>query len=177
MLEGFIMDNTIIAPVIVDISGYVAEARRALVQGIGKTGELIEGYANALTRSYGKAWYELVGKDAKGIKIERETFNVDMSELKKLDGSYRYPKLADGKYSPSLNTMWQRVKEAAGYKTADKVSGSTSNSDRNLADLKTIVNRILADEENGVVQNWSDSKGALMSIFETHGGDIGKLGK
>jgi hypothetical protein len=177
MLEGFIMDNTIIAPATVDISGYVAEARRALVQGIGKTGELIEGYANALTKSHGKAWYELVGKDAKGIRIERETFNAEMSELKKLNGSYRYPKLADGKYSPSLNTMWQRVKEAAGYVTADKVSGSTSNSDRNLADLKTIINRILADEENSVVQNWSDSKGSLMGIFTAHGGDIGKLGQ
>jgi len=174
MSEGFIMDNTIIASV--DISGYVAVARRALVQGIGKTGELIEGYAAALTKSHGEAWYALVGKDAKGIRIEREVFNADMSAIEKLDGSFRYPKLADGKYSPSLNTMWQRVKEAAGYQTANKVSGSTSNSDRNLADLKTIINRILADEENSVVQNWSDSKGSLMDIFASHGGDIGKLG-
>ena len=170
------MDNTIIAPATVDISGYVAEARRALVQGIGKTGELIEGYANALTKSHGKAWYELIGADAKGIKAERKLFNEKMGEVVDAKGKPRFL-TADGKPTATLNTYWQRVKEAAGYQTAESVSGSTSNSDRNLADLKTIINRILADEENGVNQSWSDDKGALMGIFTMHGGDISKVGK
>ena len=175
MVEGFIMDNTIIAPALVQ-SGSVIWARQLLVNGLGKTGELIEGYANALTAEFGAAWYELIGADAKGIKAERKLFNEKMGEVVDAKGKARFLTV-DGKPTATLNTYWQRVKEAAGYVTADKVSGSTSNSDRNLADLKTIINRILADEENSVVQNWSDSKGALMDIFTAHGGDIGKLGQ
>jgi len=174
MLEGFIMGNTIIAPVLVQ-SGSVIRARELLVNGLGKTGELIEGYANALTAEFGAAWYELIGVDAKGIKAERKLFNEKMGEVVDAKGKPRFL-TADGKPTATLNTYWQRVKEAAGYQTAESVSGSTSNSDRNLADLKTIINRILADEENGVNQSWSDSKRSLMDIFAAHGGDIGKLG-
>ena len=169
------MGNTIIAPALVQ-SGSVIRARELLVNGLGKTGELIEGYANALTAEFGVAWYELIGADAKGIKAERKLFNEKMGEVVDAKGNPRCL-TPDGKPTATHNTYWQRVKEAAGYVTADKVSGSTSNSDRNLADLKTIINRILADEENSVVQNWSDSKGALMDIFAAHGGDIGKLGQ
>ena len=169
------MGNTIIAPALIQ-SGSVIRARELLVNGLGKTGELIEGYANALTVEFGTAWYELIGADAKGIKAERKLFNEKMGEVVDAKGKPRFL-TADGKPTATLNTYWQRVKEAAGYQTAESVSGSTSNSDRNLADLKTIINRILADEENGVNQSWSDSKGSLMDIFATHGGDIGKLGK
>ena len=169
------MGNTIIAPALIQ-SGSVIRARELLVNGLGKTGELIEGYAVALTAEFGVGWHGFVGADAKGIKAERQLFNEKMGEVVDAKGKPRFL-TADGKPTATLNTYWQRVKEAAGYVTADKVSGSTSNSDRNLADLKTIINRILADEENSVVQNWSDSKGALMDIFAAHGGDIGKLGQ
>lgn len=169
------MGNTIIAPVLIQ-SGSVIRARELLVNGLGKTGELIEGYAVALTAEFGVGWHGFVGADAKGIKAERKLFNEKMGEVVDAKGKARFLTV-DGKPTATLNTYWQRVKEAAGYVTADKVSGSTSNSDRNLADLKTIINRILADEENSVVQNWSDSKGALMDIFAAHGGDIGKLGQ
>ena len=169
------MGNTIIAPVLVQ-SGSVIRARELLVNGLGKTGELIEGYAVALTAEFGAGWHGFVGADAKGIKAERKLFNEEMGEVVDAKGKPRFL-TADGKPTATLNTYWQRVKEAAGYQTAESVSGSTSNSDRNLADLKTIINRILADEENGVNQSWSDDKGALMGIFTDHGGDIGKLGK
>ena len=168
------MGNTIIAPALIQ-SGSVIRARELLVNGLGKTGELIEGYAVALTAEFGVGWHGFVGADAKGIKAERKLFNEKMGEVVDAKGKPRFL-TADGKPTATLNTYWQRVKEAAGYQTAESVSGSTSNSDRNLADLKTIINRILADEENGVNQSWSDDKGSRMGICTMHGGDNGKLG-
>ena len=154
-------------------SGIVASARRNLVKAAKGTGEVIQGYADALCMTYnvraldtGAAltpWYELKGKDAKGIKAERVEFVAAMTEAGFNDGT--------------VKVYWQRVKEASGYVTAgNRVKGASDTDGKTVAELKTIINRIFKAEESGEDCKASDVKGLLMEAFEALGGDVDTLG-
>jgi hypothetical protein len=165
-------DTTIITTTAID-SGIVASARRNLVKAAKGTGEVIQGYADALCLTYnvraldtGAAltpWYELKGKDAKGIKAERAEFVTAMTEAGFNDGT--------------VKVYWQRVKEASGYVTAgNRVKGASDTDGKTVAELKTIINRIFKAEESGEDCKASDVKGLLMEAFEALGGDVDTLG-
>ena len=153
-------------------------AEIALVDQVGKTGDLIQGYADVLCQVFDRKdtngntiekWFNLVGADKKGIKVRRASFVQRM-----IARGYVKP---DGKPSATVDVYWQRVKEASGYVTAgNRVKGSTDIDDKTKAELKTIINRIFKAEEEGVSCIASDYKGMLMEVFESLGGDIDKLG-
>ena len=164
-------DTTVITTTAID-SGIVAEARRSFVTGVKSTGQVLQGYADALCLSFNvraldtgatiTPWYELKGKDKKGIKAERALFVADMTEAG---------------YGKSVDVYWQRVKEASGYVTAgNRVKGATDTDGKNLAELKTIINRIFKAEESGEDCKSSEVKGLLMEAFEALGGDVDTLG-
>ena len=139
------LETTVITTTAID-SGIVAGARRNLVKAAKGTGEVIQGYADALCMVHnvraldtGAAitpWFELRGKDAKGVKAERALFVTDMTEAGFNDGT--------------IKVYWQRVKEASGYVTAgNRVKGASDTDGKTAAEMKTIINRILKAEEDG----------------------------
>ena len=165
-------DTTVITTMAID-SGIVASARRNLVTAAKGTGEVIQGYADALCMAFNvraletgapiTPWYELKGKDKKGIKAERDLFVADMTEV--------------GFGKGTVDVYWQRVKEASGYVTAgNRVKGATDTDSKTVADLKTLINRIFKAEETGEDCKASEHKGALMDIFEALGGEVDTLG-
>jgi hypothetical protein len=152
-------------------------ARSALVEGASKTGDVIKGYADVLCEVFNRKdtegntiekWFNLVGKDKKGIKEERARF-VDAMIAK----GFVKP---DGKPSATVDVYWQRVKEASGYVPKGRVSGGTDVDSKTLAELKTMINRILKSEEEGKDCTASMFKGQLMEVFEGMGGDVDNLG-
>lgn len=154
-------------------SGIVASARREFVKGLKGTNDVLQGYADALCMSFNvraletgatvKPWYELKGKEAKGVKAERAEFVTAMEEAGFKEGT--------------INVYWQRVKEASGYVTAgNRVKGATDTDGKTLTELKTIINRIFKAEESGEDCKASEVKGLLMEAFETLGGDVDTLG-
>lgn len=152
-------------------TGIVAEARRKLVKAARGTGAVIQGYADALCFAYNvkdtsgtitTPWFELVGKDKKGIKAERALFVSDMTEA--------------GFNKGTIDVYWQRVKEASGYVPKGRVTGGTDVDSKTMAELKTMINRILKAEEEGKDCNASMFKRNLMDVLEGLGGDIGNLG-
>jgi hypothetical protein len=154
------------------------QAEIALVDGVSKTGELIQAYADVLCLVFNikdsmgnlmTPWYELKGKDKKGIKDRRASFVQRM-----VNRGYAKP---DGKPSATVDVYWQRVKEASGYVTkGNRVSGGTDVDSKTLAELKTMINRILKSEEDGQDCNASQWKRELMQVFEGMGGDVDTLG-
>ena len=157
-LKGrFKMQNTLVISPIASAIVNLVESRAALVNGIGKIGELIRGYSMALDQGFdlvgidGVAttkWFDLQGAAfTKGIKAERKAFKADMEE---------------------------RVKEASGYVTAgNRVKGSIDIDAKTLAELTTMLNRIFNDETESKSQ---DVKPLLMQAFEMLGGETSKLG-
>jgi hypothetical protein len=159
--------NTVTTPVISNLD----IARNNLVAEIGSIGEVIQGYANEMNLAfdlYGtngeliKKWYELTGKDKKGVKFERDNFKTAM-----LDHGYE---------TPTVDVYWQRVKEASGYQTAGNRATAESTLDsKTLKDLKTMLNRILNDESEEGNEMSQNAKNELMFIFtEYFGGDVEK---
>lgn len=153
------------------------QAEIALVDGVSKTGELIQGYANALCEVFDRKdtngnvtekWFNLVGAEKKGIKARRASFVQRM-----INRGHVKP---DGKPSATVDVYWQRVKEASGYVPKGRVSGGTDVDSKTLAELKTMINRILKAEEDGKEPNASMFKGNLMEVFEGMGGDVDTLG-
>jgi hypothetical protein len=163
------MQNTIIVSPIASAIVNLVETRAALVNGIGKVGELISSYALALDQGFDLVdnegnittkWFDITGVLRKGIKSERAAFKADMENAGYSEGT--------------INVYWQRVKEASGYVTAgNRVKGSTDIDAKTLAELTTMLNRIFNDETESKSQ---DVKGLLMQAFEVLGGDTGKLG-
>jgi hypothetical protein len=139
-------DTKVISTMAID-SGIVASARRNLVNAAKGTGAVIQGYADALCMVYNvrnldgsgttnTAWFELRGKEAKGVKAERALFVTDMTEA--------------GFGKGTVDVYWQRVKEASGYVTAgNRVKGASDTDGKTATELKTIINRILKAEEDG----------------------------
>ncbi len=152
-------------------------AEIALVDQVGKTGDLIQGYADVLCQVFDRKdangntlekWFNLVGADKKGIKARRASFVQRMI-------ARGYVK-ADGKPSATVDVYWQRVKEASGYVPKGRVTGGTDVDSKTLAELKTMINRILKSEEDGQDCNASQWKRELMQVFEGMGGDVDTLG-
>jgi hypothetical protein len=165
-------DTTIITTTAID-SGIVAGARRQFVKGLKGTNDVLQGYADALCMTFNvraletgapiTPWFELKGKDAKGVKAERALFVTDMTEA--------------GFSKGTVDVYWQRVKEASGYVTkGNRVKGASDTDGKTLAELKTIINRIFKAEETGEDCKASEHKGALMDIFEALGGEVDTLG-
>lgn len=164
-------DTTIISTTPAIDTGIVANARRNLISAAKGTGEVIQGYADALCMVYNvrsdngaqMPWFELKGKDAKGVKAERDAFKGAMEEA--------------GFAKGTIDVYWQRVKEASGYVTkGNRVKGASDTDGKNLAELKTIINRIFKAEESGEDCKSSEVKGLLMEAFEALGGDVDTLG-
>jgi len=158
-------------------SGILSIARGALVEGVVKTNTLIQTYAQALCDVFNvkdingtliAPWYTLTGKDKKGVKAERALFVSAM-----IARGHVKP---DGKPTATVDTYWARVKEASGYVAKGKVSGGTDVDSKTLAELKTMINRILKSEEDGQDCNASMFKSNLMDVFEGMGGDVDNLG-
>ena len=137
-------------------TGILDQAEIALADGVSKTGDLIQGYANALSQVFDRrdtegntleAWYNLVGAEKKGIKARRASFVQRMMQNPKFVKAIK----ADGTKVPTatVDTYWSRVKEASGYVPKGKVSGGTDVDTKTAAELKTMINRILGAEEDG----------------------------
>jgi hypothetical protein len=143
--------------------GALSAARQSVVGVAGKTGEVIQAYADALTLAFGTAWYELKGAAAKGVKGERALFKADMETA--------------GFEKGTINVYWQRTKQAAGYQTTgNRVSGSETTDQKTLADLKTMINRIFKAESEGEDCDASNHKGTLIEVFEALGGNVDTIG-
>ena len=139
------------------------DARGLLVKNSSKTGEVIESYSGCMCAAFGTTWYLLTGKAKAGVKSERGMFKAAMIEAGQ---------------KKNVDVYWQRVKEASGYVTAgNKVSATVSPDDKNMMELKIIINRIFKSEENGDMIASSDYKRPLMDIFEALGGNVMDLGK
>jgi hypothetical protein len=144
--------------------------RGNLVLGAKTASSLIKDYADALCAMFDvrddqgvrvKPWYELKGKAKTGVKAERAVFAAAMQE--------------GGFGTGTTDVYWQRVKEASGYVTAgNRVKGAVNVDEKTLTELKTIINRIFQAEQDGnsSCEKASESKGALMDIYETMGGNI-----
>jgi hypothetical protein len=170
-MDNIIQSVSVVSPIAQGVNSLI-DTRIALVGAAKKSGQVVKLYAKALEQAFDLAdnqgqvttkWFDLKGTLKKGVKAEREAFVVAMT--------------AEGFGKPTIDVYWQRVKEASGYVTAgNRVKGSTDIDDKTKAELKTIINRILKAEEEGVSCIASDYKGMLMEVFESLGGDIDKLG-
>lgn len=164
------MTATLVTPLAPVVS--LDALRGALVEGVAKTGDLIMAYAQGMNREFnlldnqGKVttpWFDLKGKLAAPVKAERAKF-VEAFQ-------------ARGMEKATIDVYWQRVKIAAGkVYTQNRVAGGSDPAALNLADLKTLINRIFKMEEDGVDSEWSDEKAVLMDVFARMGGDPDKLG-
>ena len=150
------MTTTVIVSSAID-TGILAIARDALVEGVTKTGAVIENYSNAISQVFDRRdtegnviekWFKLDGKEAKGIKAERALFantlmDRDPKFIKSID--------AEGKRTPTatVDTYWQRVKIASGYVPSGKLKGSNDVDAKTASELKTMINRIIGAEEAG----------------------------
>ena len=145
------------------------KARNALVNGVSKIGEVIQGYADGLSQTFDLVdntgavttkWYDLQGALNKPVKDERALF-VDAMTKRGYD-------------KDTINTYWSRVKKAAGYVTAGNRASATADTDaKTLSELKTILNRIFNDDTDSKSQQ---VKGILIDAFVQMGGDAMKLG-
>ena len=149
-------------------------AREGFANAAVSTGDAIKQYAGAMLHHFSvkemgtgalvTPWYDVVGGAlGKGIKAERAKF-VELFTARGFD-------------KPTIDVYWSRVKIASGKpKTVTRVQSSGSAlDDATLADLKTLINRILkSDEEGALAQEY---KGALMDVYAGLGGDCDKLGK
>ena len=141
--------------------GILDITRNALVEGVTKTGVVIENYSNAIASVFDRKdingnviakWFDLDGKEAKGIKAERALFANTLMD--------RDPKFiketktnADGTLvrvpTATVDTYWQRVKIASGYVPKGKLKGSNDVDAKTASELKTMINRIIGAEEAG----------------------------
>jgi hypothetical protein len=149
------MTNVIITPTI--DQSILDTARAALVGEVTKTGDLIASYAKVLCEVFNRkdtegktiaAWFDLKGKEARGVKEERAKFvNAMMDKSPKFIKSTK----PDGTrvHTATVDTYWARVKEASGYVPSGKVSGSTDIDEKTAAELRTMINRILKAEADG----------------------------
>ena len=137
-------------------TGILDQAEIALADGVSKTGDLIQGYANALSQVFDRRdtegniiakWFTLEGAERKGIKARRASFVQRMMQNPKFVKTIK----ADGTKVPTapVDTYWSRVKEASGYVPSGRVTGANDVDAKTAAELKTMINRILKSEEDG----------------------------
>ena len=148
--------NVIVSSPAVD-TGILSIARNALVEGVTKTGVVIDNYSSAIASVFDRKdingnviakWFTLEGKEKKGIVAEKALFantlmDRDPKFIKSID--------ADGKrtHTATVDTYWQRVKVASGYVPKGKLKGSSDVDAKTATELKTMINRILGAEEAG----------------------------
>ena len=145
------------------------KVRSAMVNGVSKIGEVIQGYADGISQAFDLVdnegnvttkWYDLQGVLNKPVKAERKLF-VDAMEKR-------------GYEADTINTYWARVKKAAGHvPTGNRASATADTDAKTLSELKTILNRIFNDETDCKAQH---VKGILIDAFVQMGGDAMKLG-
>ena len=138
-------------------TGILSIAREALVEGVTKTGAVIDNYSSAISQVFDRRdtegnviekWFKLDGKEAKGIKAERALF---ANTLMDRDPKFIKSTDVDGKRTPTatVDTYWQRVKIASGYVPSGKLKGSNDVDAKTASELKTMINRIIGAEEAG----------------------------
>ena len=178
------MTNVIQTQAVIIDTGIIAIARSALVEGVTKTGAVIKNYSGAIASVFDRRdtegnvllnWWARDGKEAKGIKAERALF---ANTLMDRDSKFIKSTDATGKRTPTatVDTYWQRVKEASGYVPSGRVTGSIDVDAKTATELKTMINRILKSEDDGQDCNASQWKRELMQVFEGMGGDVDTLG-
>jgi hypothetical protein len=150
----------------------LTEARTACVSGIKSGDGLIITYARAISLVCGEGWVYLVGKESATVKEERKLFNRAMGlpddVLTQVDKDLR----------AKCGVYWSRIRIAAGYVKDQKVTATLTIDAKNLAELKTMINRILNEEsETDTCPLSSEAKSSLIDAFETLGGDQETLGK
>jgi hypothetical protein len=150
----------------------LTEARAACVTGIRDGDGLIITYARAISAVCGEGWVHLIGKESATVREERKLFNRAMGlpeDVLTQD---------DKALKAKCNTYWQRIRIAAGYVPDSKVTTTLTIDAKNLAELKTMINRILNEEsEADTCPLSSEAKADLITAFETLGGDQTTLGK
>ena len=150
----------------------LTEARKACVSGIKEGDGLIVTYARAISLVCGEGWVHLVGKESATVREERKLFNRAMGlpddVLTQDDKDLR----------AKCGVYWSRIRIAAGYVKDSKVTTVLTIDAKNLAELKTMINRILNEEsETDTCPLSSEAKSDLIDAFETLGGDQSTLGK
>ena len=150
----------------------LTEARAACVTGIKDGDGLIITYARAISEVCGEGWVHLIGKESATVREERKLFNRAMGLPDEVLTPY------DKALKAKCNTYWQRIRIAAGYVPDSKVTTPVTIDAKNLAELKTMINRILNEEsEADTCPLSSEAKSSLIDAFETLGGDQTTLGK
>jgi len=149
----------------------LTEARAACVTGIKDGDGLIITYARNISAVCGEGWVHLVGKESATVREERKLFDREMGVPAEVLTQ------ADKDLKAKCNTYWSRIRIAAGYNKKGNVSAALTIDQKNLAELKTMLNRILNEEsEADSCPLSSDAKGSLLTAFETLGGDSSALG-
>ena len=157
----------VVTDTVVTLMDALTATRAACANGASIDKLNVDGYADAITAIFGKAWYENTAV-RKGGKAERELFKRAMADI--------------GHNEKIERVYWLRVKKAAGYETAGmKVKGAETLDQKTMAGLKTIINRIIAaeDSDEGIAESGQlscDNKKSLMDIFANLGGDLLTLG-
>jgi hypothetical protein len=150
----------------------LTKARAACVTGIKDGDGLIVTYARAISLVCGEGWVHLVGKESATVKEERKLFDRAMGVPEEVLTVY------DKKLKAKCNSYWKRIRDEAGYVKDEKVTTVLTIDAKNLAELKTMINRILNEEsESDTCPLSSEAKGNLIDAFETLGGDQSTLGK
>jgi len=138
-------------------TGILDITRNALVEGVTKTGVVIDNYSLAIASVFDRKdingnviakWFTLDGKEAKGIKAERKMFDNTLMDR---DAKFIKEIKIDGTRVPTgtVDTYWQRVKVASGYVPKGKLKGANDVDAKTASELKTMINRILGAEEAG----------------------------
>lgn len=149
-----------------DIQTALDNARNAIVKNGVKTGELLKAYSVAMDNAFDMTlangevvkWFALTGKQKDGVK----------AEYKKFESALEGAGLSSNKY-----VYWQRVKELSGYVTTGNiVKGSGSVDEKTKAELRTIINRIVADVAGGGEPKASEILEDLRYCFTFLGGDL-----
>jgi hypothetical protein len=149
----------------------LTEARAACVTGIKDGDGLIITYARNISAVCGEGWVWLVGKESATVREERKLFDREMGVPAEVLTQ------ADKDLKAKCNTYWSRIRIAAGYTKNGKVTTPVTIDAKNLAELKTMLNRILNEEsEADSCPLSSDAKASLLEAFETLGGDSTTLG-
>ena len=138
-------------------TGILSITRNALVEGVTKTGVVIDNYSSAIASVFDRKdingnviakWFTLEGKEKKGIVAEKALF---ANTLMDRDPKFIKETKTDGTrvHTATVDTYWQRVKVASGYIPTGKLKGSNDVDAKTATELKTMINRILKSEEAG----------------------------
>ena len=169
------MDNTLVTDGISEEAALrmntLTEARKACVSGIKDGDSLIITYARAISVVCGEGWVHLIGKESATVREERKLFNRAMGLPEEVLTQ------ADKDLRAKCGVYWSRIRIAAGYVKDQKVTTTLTIDQKNLAELKTMLNRIINEEsESDTCPLSSEAKTHLIDAFLMLGGDTTTLG-